>query len=276
MLIGSLTAYAAAEYAQIHDSNGRTVIEAVAETPIYPLPKDIAEQFDAYRQRVLKQLKQGQMLAYYINDDKLNSNGYDMANPIKFEFNLLYSSYEDYVQKLRQVSGPRLEMPDYLPEGYVFKHGQISPRPPMRGDKDHSAYDKLQKKLLERAAALKGTDKLVVEPVDWTNTLGVNLGFTNGSTVLNLMAQIGPDNPQYGGKATVAQSPSATSETVRIGEQEVLYRSDDSQGADIPHYLLWYDEQKNVYYTIMDSTGSELTRKDFIRIAQSMMKQAGE
>lgn len=273
MLLGTLTAYAAKEYVQIRDSKGRTVIEAVEAGPMYSsYPKAVSEQFEAYRQRVIKQLQPGQMLAYYINDDKLNV--YDKASPIKFEFNGTYDSYRDYLEKLRHIQAPQLKMPEYLPQGYVFRSGTISPRPPMRGDKDHSAYDQLQQKLLEKAAATKGTERLIVEPVEWTSTLGVSLNISNGSSFINVMAQTGPDNPAHGERATVSQAATATSETVRIGDQEVLYMNDRSPEADLPHYLSWYNERSNIYYTIMDSKDSKLDRETMLQMAESMMKQA--
>ncbi|GLX68660.1 hypothetical protein [Paenibacillus glycanilyticus] len=272
MLLGALTAYAANEFIQIRDSKGRTVIETVQPGPVYSFPAEVSKQFEAYRQRVLAQLQPGQMIAYYIHDDKLNA--YDKLNPIKFESNTSYISYAEYLHKLKQVSAPQLEIPDDLPKGYLFKLGQISPRPPMRGDKDHSAYDKLQTELLSRAAAAKGSgDKLVMMPVEWTNTLGVNLNFSNGTSYINVMAQNGPDHPEHGGKASFSQSPNVKSESIWIGDQEALFMKDDDREAANPHLLSWYDESSNIYYSIMDSQGSKLTKENIIQIARSIIEQ---
>lgn len=271
VLLGTLTAYAASDYAHVRYLKGLIDIKAVPAGIPYEYPAEVSKQFEAYRQRVLKMLKPGQMLAYYIHDDKLNA--YDKPNEIKFEYDVAFNSYDDYLKKLRQVSAPRLELPHYLPEGYVFKRGQIFPRPPMQSDKDHSVFDKLRQDLLKKAQTATGGDKLVVEPVNWTKVLGANLYLVNGSSILNLLATVGPDDPRQGSKTTIGQRASATSETLRIGHQEVFYMSDDSPEADTPHYLFWYDEQANVYYSIMDSKGSELTRQDILRIAESMIKQ---
>lgn len=268
VLLGALTAYAATNYAHIHYLNGKIDIKAVPAGTPYSYPADVSKQFEAYRQRVREMLRPGQMLAYYINDDKLNS--YDKANPIKFEYDVAFGSYEDYLQKLKQVSAPRLEKPDDLPKGYVFKQGQIFPRWPIHGDE---AFNRLQADLLTRAASSKDGDKLIVEPVEWNRALGTNLDFTNGTSVLNLLAQVGPDDPRQGSRTTIGQPASATSETIRIGDQEAFYMSDDSPDSHTPHYLFWYDEQTNVYYTIGDSKGSKLARQDMLRIAESMIKQ---
>ncbi|MGG4342245.1 hypothetical protein [Paenibacillus lautus] len=264
VLLVSFTAYAATGHIQIFNSKGEIVLKT-ADPSSSGLPAKLSNLLEEYRTRVKSTLKPGELAAYYIKDDYINKdNGYDTANPIKFEYQPIdYLSYKDFQKELVRTSAPTLEMPGYLPKGVKFAYGQVFPFGPARfGEKDRVEYDELKQRLMNQAESSNSGEKLFVEKLDWSKAFNSFVYLSDGksSTAVSIMAG-------YGQSASLTKSLKASSEKIQLKHVEAIYLQDESDGDRIS----WYDSKQNIVYTIMVNVNGQMTKNDLKAMAESMI-----
>lgn len=261
ILLASVTVYAANEYLQIRNKSGQVVLE----TYYYPdyTNAEMQNLLGTYRNRVLDSIQPGEEAAYYVDDDALNN--YDSLNKLKFEYKpVQYKDYKEFIKERDRISAPKLNQPDYIPKGFTFLYGQIDPRVPMHGDGDNSEYSKLMELLVNRANKSTSQDKLFIEPIEVKQAIGAVLYYSSGEGKIDFSIQA-----TYGTKLSLLQDEDIKSEKVMIKGQEAIYQ----KRTDNEDLIAWYDNSSSVAYVINDNSDGELTRKDFIRMAESMITE---
>ncbi|MGG3283929.1 hypothetical protein [Paenibacillus solani] len=263
VLLVSFTAYAATGHIQIFNSKGEIVLKTA--DPSSGLPAKLSNLLEEYRTKVKSMLKPGELAAYYIKDDYINKdNGYDTANPIKFEYQpIAYRSYDDFQKERVRTSAPILEVPGYLPNGVKFAYGQVFPYGPApSGETDRVKHLELEQKLFNQAKLSNSGEKLFVEKLDWSKAFNSIIYLSDGksSTAISIMAG-------YGQSASLTKSLNASSEKIQLKHVEAIYLHDDSDGDKIS----WYDSKRNTVYTIMVNVKGLMTKNDLKAMAESMI-----
>ncbi|WP_026264052.1 hypothetical protein [Paenibacillus terrigena] len=263
-LVASVTAYAAAEYIQIRNAKGKVVMRTAQYWP--PLPPDHNRTvLSSYDEQVRGTLKQGQLVAYYIDNPTLNA--YD-RNLVKLVYKNEFKHYDDYVQEMKRTSTPRLLQPDRLPKGYEFSLGQVVPSFLFGDDPE---YKELLNRFIARAESSKGKEKLFTEELDWK---------TSGTAML--IYQKDENNYLYliASKAigsTMTQPKGAKAEQLTIDGQDLIYidnRNLDTKVSEGKNKMGWFNEKTNVAYNLYDSASSDLTKQDFIAMAKSIIEHS--
>lgn len=266
ILLASVTVQAATGYLEIRNKVGKAVVKVREPLNSLSSPsKSIDQLLKQYREQAHATLQPGGLVAYYINDQAAY-NPYDIANPLKYEYLPVdWPTYEDYVQAAEQASAPQLT-PTYMPDGFHYKRGNLSPDFPSRGTDKRSQYEDLLVKLT--SAAAKTNDKLIMEPVQWSQARSGILTFTNGKTDILLMA-----TKALG--VTLYQDKQAIAEKVNVGRQEAIYMDgrsvSNTKYSRFSNRIDWYDESSGVVYNISDDEDSPLTKEEFLKIAKGII-----
>lgn len=263
VLLVSFTAYAATGHIQIFNSKGEIVLKTT-DPSSSGLPAKLSNLLEEYRTRVKSMLKPGELAAYYIKDDYINKgNGYDTANPIKFEYQpIAYRSYDDFQKERVRTSAPILQVPGYLPKGVKFAYGQVFPYGPApSGEKDRVKYVELEQRLMNEANTSSSGEKLFVEKLNWSKAFNsfLYLSHGNNSTAVTITAG-------YGQGASLPKSPDATSEKIRLKHVEAIYLHENGED-----WISWYDGNRSIVYTIMVNVQGLMTKNDLKAMAESMI-----
>jgi hypothetical protein len=264
VLLVSFTAYAATGHIQIFNSKGEIVLKTTDPSSSV-LPAKLSNLLEEYRTRVKSMLKPGELAAYYIKDDYINKdNGYDTANPIKFEYQpIAYRSYDDFQKERVRTSAPILQVPGYLPKGVKFAYGQVFPYGPApSGENDRVKYVELEQRLMNEANTSSSGEKLFVEKLKWSKAFNSIVYLSDGKsdTAVSIMAA-------YGQGASLTKSLDASSEKIQLKHVEAIYLQDEAVGDRIS----WYDSKQNVIYTIMVNVKGLMTKNDLQAMAESMI-----
>lgn len=258
LLLASITVYAASEYIQIRNADGRVIVKT--ENFPYTLPSSIAEKMDDYRKRVRDTLAPGQMAAYYINDETILT--YDRINPLKYEhLPVKYNSYGSYREELQhRMNGTEILVKEKLAEGFDYKYGEIIPMWPISAGETAEEYHRLLSLL--QARALVSTDDLFIEPFSWSSALGGTIYYINNKQerlVLNMI---------NGKGLSMSQPKEAEAEKVTMKDQEVIYIWDHDKQS---HTAGWMDEKNKMTYSLMGVNKSGLSKKQFLRVVESLV-----
>jgi hypothetical protein len=265
ILLVSATAYATTEFLQIRNAAGWTIVktENWPPTPDTKMWRLISE----YDKRVRAALQPGEIVAYYINDEAINA--YDKPNKLKYAWeSVKYTDYADYMKAMKRDSAPRLTQPGYLPEGFAYSYGEFSPKYSLPGDKGNSEYKQIMELFIKKAMTSHDddNDKLFIEPLKWTKSMQAALYYSKGKTEISLQATktigLGLNQPD-GSKA----------EKVTIKGQETIYVHKGSASTFFTNQIGWFDEKMSIAYYIADTSESNLTREEFLRIAKSMITE---
>lgn len=272
LVLSSLTGYAASRYVQIMNSKGEVIVETkeIIEDQYTPHAKTYDKLLSEYRERVQAQLKPGELVAYYINDDTLNA--YNQANMIKTEFKpVVYSSYEELRKQFEITSGPLLAEPEYLPKGYSFTEGKLFASV-TDGEASLESLKKLEPEFIQMADASTSGAKLFIKPLTWSKAGSAKAIYSNGKDTIDINAFIRKKHPY----SVITKYPKGVSvEKLTAGGQEMVYMEAETAEADTVYYkhkLEWLDEEAEIYYSIFDNPDSALSKSEFIRFAGSMVK----
>lgn len=258
ILVTSLTTYAASEYLEIRNEKGKVVIKTVK--PQEPLPQSyFTELYAKYWEQANTTVKQGEMLAYYINDKVIQD--YD-GTQLRFTYKNDFVNYEDYVKEMKAKEAPILYEPEQLPQGYHYYSGQVVPAFPTRED---VIYQELAEKLISEAEGVNVQEKMVSTLVPWTKSGSVTLIYKKDESYLYFMATKGI-------ASEITQPEGAVVKQKTIQGQELVYVRDEG-GKNPLNRIGWFDESTNIIYHIYDSHGSSLTEQDFVSMATSIIKQ---
>jgi|GEM_PF-2645680 len=261
VMLSTASVLAASEYLQLRNRDGEVKVRSeIADHPLLVVPQPEEENSPApsYRDRVLAQIKPGQLLAYSID----NGNG---TRSIQYVFDTrIESSYTDFAQLAAGKSAPAIPEPE-LPDGFAFDYGSVHPILPIAdNDVTHAEYDRLLTLFEQRAESEPGKD-LYVEEAHWTEANSSELEYSNRQATVRIQAikdAIGME----------ALFPSNYSQQIHtIGGIEVILAQAEIQG--FPNFAaIWYDEVSSTHYRVSASGSVELTAEAFNRIVASLVK----
>jgi hypothetical protein len=265
ILLATITVQAATGYLEIRNKAGVAVVSVKEPSPPYlsSPSKKIDQLLAQYYEQAQATLQPGEFAAYYINDEAAY-NPYDTINPLKYVYKSPDTpTYEDYVQTAEQTLAPQLT-PTFMPKGFKYTSGDIVPAFPWsQGDQ----YKSLLENLLNKAETTQANEKLIVEPVPWTQSGSVTLMFTNGKTNILLTATKGI-------AITFHEEDQVIREITTISDQEVMYMDARSSAASVyTNRVSWYNEQSSVIYSIQDGIDSPLNKEDFLKIAEGIISE---
>lgn len=260
ILLISFTAYAATGHLQIFNSQGKVVLHTEEPNP-YSYPDKLIRELELYRQQVLSQLEPGELAAYYIKDDDVNTlNGYDTVNPVKFEkAPEYYRSYSQFLAEQTRTTAPPVKLPRELPKKLTFAYGQVDPAVPIGEEREP-----LKQRLIERANADTSSEKLFVEKLSWTKAWNTLMYLSDGKsdTAVTIMGG-------YGLSASIPKEADDVAEIIMLNQQEAIYQKNTSG----EEKLTWYDNKQGIVYTIMVNKSGLLSKQELIKMGESMILQ---
>lgn len=261
VILASLSAFAFAEIVQIYNENGRVIL-ATEEAELDETASIINGIMDQYGEGI--HLAPGEMIAYYVKDERLDA--YEQASRMRLIFKTtMYTSYEELLKEIDRTSAPRLVAPSVLPAGFRFAYGDVIPLAPRPMPEAESEYNQLLERLVARAAASTASDQVFTERVEWMQSDGTRLNYTDGEMEFSIWA-----SRALAGHIPVEEGSAALK--VKIEGHEAVY----IKGGANDHFtnkLVWMDEGTGIMFTIKDEAGSHLGKEDLIGIAESMIVQ---
>ncbi|MNJ53262.1 hypothetical protein D3C77_486440 [compost metagenome] len=231
--------------------------------------KTYHEMRSAYKEHVLAELKPGELVAYYVHDDTLNA--YDTGNMVQTVYKPMeYISYEEFEKHLKITDGPLFMEPRYLPKGFSFESGKVFPSV-TEGEASFENLKKLEPEFIQMAETSTNDAKLFIKPLSWNKAGSANVRYTHGEDTININAYVRKKSPS---SVTTIHPEGVIVEKLTAGGQEMVYM--EAEAADeagfYKHKLEWLDEEAEVFYSVYDNPSSTLSKFDFIRIVESMLK----
>ncbi|MNW29118.1 hypothetical protein D3C74_59640 [compost metagenome] len=301
MLLAGVSAYAAVEWIQIRNAEGEIQVEYIApvlretETDEDRYNKHgrdslVAASYNKYEQQALAAAKPGELMAYYVTGKKeipMRATSTNAASPqaapqpaLYFAYKeRLYTEYDRFLQEMKRVSMPIL--PAQAGE-YVFDVGRVSPRHNVyyTANTDASnmvealARDTLAELMTKAHQAPDG--KIFMKPIAWTEP-----GFFEGTYSSKRGGHIGISAVFLsGGKVQVYQEKGNSPEVIQVAERSVIYNDvmtdiiNTKNERVTYHYLNWYNEQQDAYYTISTYGDHILDKAGLLELARELI-QAG-
>lgn len=187
-------------------------------------------------------------------------NGTD--NSLSFNYlSITSSDYDEYTQLLSKYKAPELQQPEGLPEGYMFKSGEIVPPYPLFFTK---SYENMLKELKAEA---KGK-KYYAKKLNWTEAGGAAIIFSKDSDVIRISSKkIQP----FTTEVTCVPGKGEKFEKLSIHGIDALYSTNSNDLYSTK--LRWEDPENQVEYEISTYKKSPLTQEDLVAIAESMIQE---
>lgn len=271
LVLSSLTGYAATRFVQIKNPKGEVIVETkeIREDAYTPHAKTYYEMRSAYKEHVLALLQPGELVAYYVDDDMLNA--YDTGNMVQSVYKPLeHSRYEKFAKQLEATNGPLFVEPKYLPKGLSFESGRVFPSV-MEGEASLENLKKLEPEFIRTAESSASDSKLFLKPLSWNIAGSANARYANGEDMININAYVRKKGTS---SVTTMHPEDVIVEKLTVGGQEMVYM--EAEAADeadyYKHKLEWLDEEAEVFYSVYDNPGTTLSKSEFIRIVESMVK----
>lgn len=305
MLFAGVSAYAAVEWIQIRNAEGEIQVEYTAPEPretetnedIYNkygrqslIAAIYIASYNKYEQQALAAAKPGELMAYYVTGKKeipTRATSTNAASPqaapmpaLYFAYKeRLYTEYDRFLQEMKRVGTPIL--PEQAGE-YIFDVGRVGPR--------HNAYYTANTdasntvEVLARATLAELMTKahqapdgqIFMKPIAWTEP-----GFFEGTYTSKRGDHVGISAVFLSGdKVQVYQEKGNSPDVIQVAGRSVIYNdvmTDISNTRNewvTYHYLNWYNEQQDAYYTISTYGDHTLDKAGLLELARELI-QAG-
>lgn len=246
-IAGTVSAYASTPSVSPKDLKSKVAVSLIKADQ---KPATVQDQID----KLYAGLKPGQVIAYYVNDPKLNP-----ADQISFAGKgFMFQKYNDYMTKSKKINAPSLAKPATLPKGYTFKAGFLYPKNP---DPTSALYQKLDQELKEQAT--QGNKTLYAKSLEVIEESSAVLTFVKNKVDVSVVATLVKPSEPIGGTPVPGSNPDEKTETIVINGIECTYTT-DLKGKD---HLDWTDPANNVQYSIT----AKNAKTDVINFAKSMI-----
>ncbi|MEK3789807.1 hypothetical protein [Paenibacillus sp. FSL K6-1230] len=300
MLLAGVSAYAAVEWIQIRDSTGEVKVEYTApELRETETDEDIYNQYgrdsliaashiasyNKYEQQALAAAKPGELMAYYVTGKKelplatstVAASPQAAPQPaLYFAYKeRLYTEYDRFLQEMKRVSMPIL--PAQAGE-YIFDVGRVSPRQNVyytanadaSNTVDVLARDTLAELMTKAHQAPDG--KIFMKPIAWKEP-----GFFAGTYTSKRGGHIGI-SAAFVDKVQVYQEKGNSPEVIQVAGRSVIYndvmtdRINTRNEQVTYHYLNWYNEEQDAYYTISTYGDHILDKAGLLELARELIE----
>jgi len=197
-------------------------------------------------------LKPGQVIAYYVPDQKFNP-----LNQIYFAGKgYVFQDYNKYLAEAKKMNAPLLTKPKVLPKGYKFKTAALYLKDP---DESSELYKKLDQEL--KAQAAQGDKSLYTKSLEVDEASSSVLIYVKDKTEVSVVSTFVMPSQPIGG-IPVPNSDQKI-ETIEIGGIECVYTT-ELKGKD---HLDWTDTDHQVRYSIW----AKDAKSDIVNFAKSML-----
>ncbi|MNO65947.1 hypothetical protein D3C76_567240 [compost metagenome] len=226
-----------------------------------------AAQIDQKVQKELQALqaglKEGTLLAYYVNDKVSNPQ-----DSISFSGKgFVFKDYKSFAAKFKALKGPSTPQPGNLPKGFALTTAIIYP-PTVANDSE--LYLQLEQELKAAAAAGDPNKQLFSKTISWSQTnLSMQL-YAKGKAVFSIVTGAPPAKLPEGAVPFVRSSE--TKKELTVNGRKVVLTSDSAKDASFNNKLVWLDNSGTMQYTLSDNRASKLTTNEMLAVAKSMIK----
>lgn len=261
LLLITVTAYAATEYIQIRNKSGVVKVQhyAVSQMP----QSGGGSSYYKYEQKLMDFAKPGEEIAYYVRGEPVSEG---TGSLLQFAYKeQRITDYPAFLKQLKTKNSPIL-----LPEtagGYAFKYGKLNPLYPTTAEQDSNPlYSNSLRELIGEAKQDKKRN-LFMKIVPWTKTGAVSAEYTKQGAIVGITAYL-----MNGGDMTVYQQPENQVEKLNVDGREVIYNQVVRPGVVTYHYLNWYNEGQDAYYTLTTYGDKDLTKEQLVKLAGELME----
>lgn len=264
LLLVTVTAYAATEYIQIRNKAGVVKVQEIAApnpdfNPVVPAP------YYNYAWKIMDFAKPGELIAYYYRGEKLYEGAKSALQFARKELRLT-----DYGQFLAEMTKLKTPLLPKEAKGYVFDRGEVVPANPSDEQyDDNPVYRQTLDGLIAEARQNPGRN-LFMKAVPWTEAGSVSGKYTKQGAVIEIGASL-----MKGGYMQLYQDSNMNAEKLKVDGREVIY-SDVSRPDIKPgfgyHYLNWYNEQQDAYYTVTTYGDRVLTKEQLLELAAELFR----
>lgn len=283
MLLAGVSAYAAVEWIQIRNTTGEIKVEYTAPE----LRETDGSSYNKYEQQALAAAKPGELMAYYVTGKKelplatstVTASPQAVPQPaLYFAYKeLRYTEYDRFLQEMKRVNMPIL--PAQAGE-YAFDVGRVSPRHNVYYTANTDASNMVEVLARDTLAELMTKAqqtpdrKIFMKPIAWTEP-----GFFEGTYTTKRGGHVGISAVfLYGSKVQVYQDKGNSPEVIQVGERSVIYNDVmtdiiNTRNEQVNyHYLNWYNEQQDAYYTISTYGDHTLDKAGLLELARELIE----
>ncbi|KWX86847.1 hypothetical protein AMQ83_16600 [Paenibacillus riograndensis] len=261
LLLIAVTAYAASEYIQIRNKAGVVKVQHFAPDL---KPKGVAAYYK-YEWKLMDFAKPGEQIAYYFRGEPIPEGGSLLQFAYKEQ---RITDYSAFLEQMKRKNSP-VVLPGTAGE-YAFKYGTMYPGYPTKAEQESSPfYRQTLNELVDEAKQDKARN-LFMKVVPWTETESVKAVYTKQGAFIDLSASL-----LHGGEVQVYQEPENKPEKLRVEGRDIVYnhvdRPDIKPGFSY-HYLNWYNEAHDAYYTLTTYGDWILTKAQLLKLAGEVIK----
>ncbi|WP_150275376.1 hypothetical protein [Paenibacillus tepidiphilus] len=263
LLLVTVTAYAATEYIQIRNSAGKVKVQHVQDDTGWPkIGPDNPENSSGnpYEWKVQSLAKPGELMAYYVRGTEPSTP--ESALQFSYKEQRL-TDYSAFIKEMKRTGAPLLPQ---QAGGYAFKYGGVYANHPGTAELES---DPVYRQALSELVGEARTDKtrnLFVKAVPWSKAAGVNATYTKGGAVVGILA-----TPLNGANIQVGQKAETTAEIIEVEGREVVYNHTVRPEVSY-HYLNWYNEKQDHYYTVSTYGDRELSKEQLLQLAGELIR----
>ena len=279
--LSSLTGFAASRYFQITNEKGKVMIKTMSyeaeekrnrKYQYYQnkLSRQL-EKYEAQIQKLKEQLRPGEIIAYYIDDDIINT--LDTLDKAKFTYKpLKYTDYGQYISRVTEEKKTRPVIPERLTDSLVFEEGILNPDFMFGKDVHENFADrmKLAEEFEQEAKKAKGDQKIFTKKMPWIvgeeGTLSVL--YSDGKSTLRLGIS------KLSGNGTVQTYMTAQTKAEKIkmnGREVILHDESKSEKKHLDYMAVWCDEKNKYSYSLLGMNGNGLSKKDFLQALETLV-----
>ncbi|KAI7263955.1 hypothetical protein KC345_g8984, partial [Hortaea werneckii] len=254
-------AYAASEYIQIRNKEGVVKVQHYAPD----LKPQGTAPYYKYAWKLMDFAKPGELIAYFVRGEKLPEEAESALQFTGKELRL--TDYPAFLGEMNKLKTP------VLPKeagGYVLKYGTIYPASPT--DKEYGEnplYRQTLNELIAEARQDTGRN-LFMKAIPWTEAASVSGKYTKQGAVIEIGVTL-----LHGGGMQVFQEPESKVEKLKAEGREIIYNfvSRPDIKPDLSyHYLNWYNERQDAYYTVTTYGDRQLTKEQLLDLAGELIK----
>ncbi|WP_410771459.1 hypothetical protein [Fontibacillus sp. BL9] len=259
ILLVSVSAYAASEYIQLRNRDGVVKVQHVASGET---AAGTATAYDKYAVQAQNFAQPGQLIAYYIKSGSISGSP---EPDLRFEYKeQRISSYSDFMKEIKRTGAP--DLPETAMD-YSFDYGKVSPKFPTSDEqKKDSFYREVYSDLKDQAAKASSGEKVFMKTIPWSEPSSINGIYSKGNAHIGISATL-----MHGGNMVVEQEKDNTTDKVTVAGTEVVFNSVNKDSITY-HYLNWYNEKQDAYYTLSSFGDKRLTKEQFLQLAEELLK----
>ncbi|MCZ1268710.1 hypothetical protein PTQ21_23055 [Paenibacillus marchantiae] len=260
ILLISVSAYAASEYIQLITRDGVVKVQHVAsDEPA----TGTANVYDYSAAQVQDFAKPGELIAFFVKSDRISEI---TELGLRFEYKeQQITSYSDFLKEIKRTGAPNLPL---TAMGYSFEYGKINPKfPTIDVQKKDSYYQKVYSDLRVQAAKSSSGQKVFMKTVPWSEPLSISGIYSKGKAHIGISVIL-----MNGGNMVVEQEKENSTDKILVAGTEVVYNNMKKNAVSY-HYLNWYNEEQDAYYTLSSFGDKELTKAQFLQLAGELLRK---